>query len=286
MCFPEVKQIMIKSESSNCVPLVSICIPVFNKIKFLSKSINSALAQSYKNIEIIIVDNCSTDGSYELALQHVSNHVKVFRNETNVGMIANWDIALSHASGEYIKILCADDLIHPDTVLKQVNKILELGEEFTLVSGNRTIIDEDDRAVANFKYPYFGMLDGNVMAKRVLVNGKNIIGEPMSCLFRKRDLLGIGGFHSPNTYVVDICAWIKLIKDRKLYIFPEFMGQFRISKDASTTDDGLKQVKKFAEYVLLNKNEFKLSAVQVLWSFVNISKNAILRNIFIKLALR
>ena len=96
-------------------PLVSILIPVYNREKIVSRAIDSALAQTYRNIEIIICDNASTDGTWSVLQEYAEkdNRVKIFRNETNVGPVRNWEKCLKHANGKFAKFLWSDDEILP-----------------------------------------------------------------------------------------------------------------------------------------------------------------------------
>lgn len=97
------------------MPKVSILIPVFNRKDYIAACIQSALDQTYTNIEIIIVDNASDDGTWEICQQFAVNdqRVRVFRNETNIGPVRNWLRCVNEAQGEYGKILFSDDLMFP-----------------------------------------------------------------------------------------------------------------------------------------------------------------------------
>lgn len=96
-------------------PLVSILIPVYNREKIVSRAIDSALAQTYRNIEIIVCDNASTDGTWSVLRKYAEkeSRVRIFRNETNVGPVRNWQECLKHALGKYGKFLWSDDEILP-----------------------------------------------------------------------------------------------------------------------------------------------------------------------------
>ncbi|WP_419834072.1 glycosyltransferase family 2 protein [Endozoicomonas atrinae] len=95
--------------------LVSILIPVYNREDFISQTINSALEQTYKNIEIIIVDNCSTDNTWKIVQSFASkdSRIKAYRNNSNIGPVRNWKECINIANGEIGKILWSDDLISP-----------------------------------------------------------------------------------------------------------------------------------------------------------------------------
>lgn len=93
--------------------LVSILIPTYNRVNIIRETIESAICQTYKNIEIIIVDNCSTDGTSEILENYgaIDSRIRIFKNEKNLGPVLNWEICLNMAQGVYSKFLWSDDLI-------------------------------------------------------------------------------------------------------------------------------------------------------------------------------
>ena len=104
----------------NCKPLVSICIPLYNNEKYIEDCIFSCLNQTYENIEIIISDNCSNDGSYE-KISKFKDNIKIFKNDIFVKMTQNWNVFKSKINGDYIIFLCSDDILEKNCVLNLVN---------------------------------------------------------------------------------------------------------------------------------------------------------------------
>lgn len=96
-------------------PLVSILIPAYNRAAILPQTIDSALSQSYSAIEVIVVDNGSTDGTWDVIQEYArrDRRLKAFRNDTNIGPVRNWLRCVSEAQGEYGKLLFSDDLMFP-----------------------------------------------------------------------------------------------------------------------------------------------------------------------------
>lgn len=94
-------------------PLVSVCIPVYNGKKYIDETIQSILAQTYCHIEIIIQDNASTDGTWELLQEYAAKYPQIFieRNIQNYGMTANWNLVINRARGDYAMLLSADDTL-------------------------------------------------------------------------------------------------------------------------------------------------------------------------------
>jgi len=140
-------------------PLVSILIPVYNREYLVGETIESALNQTYRNTEVIIVDNCSTDGTWELlkGYEKKDTRIKIFKNTENVGPVLNWKRCMEEAKGEYAKILFSDDLISENFieetlavfdeetafVITNVNTFTEKGIiNENLISKNKTISKE------------------------------------------------------------------------------------------------------------------------------------------------
>lgn len=92
---------------------VSIIIPMYNASFFLKYTIESCLNQSYKNYEIILIDDCSTDNTYDIALNYVNKYsvISVIKNKQNLGFIRTVNLALDLAQGEYILVLGNDDIL-------------------------------------------------------------------------------------------------------------------------------------------------------------------------------
>jgi len=102
--------------------MVSILIPVFNREVFIEACVESALAQTHQDFEIIIVDNHSTDCTWDIcqALAGRDSRIRLFRNESNIGPVGNWKRCVDEASGELGNFLFSDDLIHPSFLEKTI----------------------------------------------------------------------------------------------------------------------------------------------------------------------
>lgn len=96
-------------------PKVSILIPVYNRENYIGECIQSAISQTYTDIEIVIVDNASTDSTWEICnrFAETDKRIRIFKNETNIGPVRNWLRCLNQSRGEYGKFLFSDDLMFP-----------------------------------------------------------------------------------------------------------------------------------------------------------------------------
>ena len=161
--------------------LVSILIPVYNRESLIADAINSALSQNYSNIEIIIVDNCSTDGTYAVCQMYADREAKIrlYRNDSNIGSIENFIKCAEYSKGDYIKYLLSDDTDSPDFLSKSV-PLLKEGVGFVIagVSINSSI-SKWGKSI--------GYMSAKIYLDDVLYRG-GPAGTPGNALFRTEDV--------------------------------------------------------------------------------------------------
>lgn len=133
----------MNTNSMSRMPLVSIIIPNFNHSMYLDQSIQSALNQTYGNIEVIVNDNASTDCSVEVAKKYLDKGIVINKNPENVAN-SNYRLVYDRSRGEYFVLLCADDVLAEDFVEKAV-AIMEEHRNVGLVHVERNYIDEAGR---------------------------------------------------------------------------------------------------------------------------------------------
>lgn len=167
--------------------MVSILIPVYNRKSLISETLDSALNQTYSNIEVVIVDNASNDGTWELLQKYAQKdqRIKLFRNESNIGPVKNWMRCIEEATGFYGKILWSDDLIEPTYLEKTLPLFFEdVGFVYTGVN----IFKEDP---LKGKKRYFlgktGLYPVDTYIQKVLYD-KNAPFSPGCAIFRLNDL--------------------------------------------------------------------------------------------------
>lgn len=129
----------------NSSPLVSIVIITMNHEKFIEQACQSALAQTYPNIEIILLDNLSADGTYSKAKDALANAkipVKVFQNTEQYGIAKNLNILVSHVSGTYTCILSGDDWLSENSISEKVKYLQESNVDFAISDGYKYLQEE------------------------------------------------------------------------------------------------------------------------------------------------
>lgn len=171
-------------------PKVSIIIPTYNREKYIKGAIESAINQTYQDYEIIIVDNNSTDSTYNTIESYAKNNPKIrsYQNKENIGPARNWKKCIELSKGEYIKIIWSDDYIEKN-FLEVTVPILENNQDVGFVYSKTIIFNE-----INKKEMYvFGKNSGKYKIKdyieRIVVGGKKGVPVSPGCaIFRKKDI--------------------------------------------------------------------------------------------------
>ncbi len=232
-------------------PKISVCIPVYNGAEFLNIAIDSVLNQTEKDFEIIIVDNQSTDNTVALIKAYSDSRIKLFMNDSNIGMIPNWNKALSYASGEYIKILPADDMLYPECLALQ-STILDKDTErrISLVCAARHIINDAGKILFTRKFSNRKQELTNYQAfNKVISSGGNIVGEGGAVMFRREILQKTGPFNSTIFYLLDLDQWFKILLHGNLYVLPNVLSAFRVSSNSASVQIADKQKNDYFDFI-------------------------------------
>ena len=220
-------------------PLVSIIIPVYNGSNYVSEAIDSALAQTYKNIEIIVVNDGSCDNgkTEEVALSY-GDKIRYFRKE-NGGSSSALNYGIKQMNGEWFSWLSHDDLYYPEKIEKQVNYI----KEYSLYKDeniNKNIfftasenVDENGKCIRKPNPRYIQSIYNDVNS---ITDNKYLIADPIKycfhgcgCLIHKSAFDDVGFFDENLRLVNDIDMWYRLYAGGYiLHYIPEILVKGRV----------------------------------------------------------
>jgi len=203
-------------------PLVTIVTPSYNQAQFITETIESILSQTYKNIEYIVVDGGSTDGTVGILKSYEDKRVK-WISERDDGQSDAINKGFRMAKGEIIGWINSDDLLMPYTVEKIVEAFKD--EEVGLVYGNTLIIDETGNFVKEYK-------PGEITLERLLKIDQSV-PQPGS-FYRKRFVDLAGGLNKQLNFVMDYDLFIRLIKISKAVYVPIPLAKFRLHSRSKT----------------------------------------------------
>lgn len=136
-------------------PRVSVGLPVYNGMPYISEAVESVLAQTFRDLELVVVDNASTDGTRDVCERYAraDSRVRYLRNDENVGAARNYNIAFEAAAGDYFKWLAADDALEPD-FLSECVRLLEQDEGLVLACTRSLAIDEAGDVFARLSHDH------------------------------------------------------------------------------------------------------------------------------------
>jgi glycosyltransferase involved in cell wall biosynthesis len=280
-------------------PLVSICIPTYNGATYIAEAMDSAIAQTYPNLEIVVSDDASTDDTLKV--------IEAYRSKTNVpihiyhhkpqGIGANWNHCIQHAKGVYIKFLFQDDVLEPTCIARMV-AMTETSENIGLVYCRRSILYDktkhfDKRWVQNFNILHQswhkinieeGVLLGRqyLKDKHLMRHPVNKIGEPTATLINKDCFKKVGVFSEVLDQALDIEFWYRLMPYYNFGFIDQPLVKFRLhSNQASQVNAkiGVKNREKkllenvmFKEYFWYLHPSVKIDLVKSLLNFEKVNR--------------
>ena len=264
-------------------PKVSIVIPNYNGMPYLKEAVTSALNQSYENLEVIVVDNASTDDSAQWLKGQVDPRLRVvYRTELQSAGL-NWTQAVEESSGEYLKLLCADDLLDPHITADQI-AALQANPQTIMVASKRRVIDSQGKVIKK-NHGLTGLKQrepGSAALKKCFLAGTNLFGEPASIMFRTKDIKAVMPWHTTWPYVTDIATYAQVLRRGELATISNVQASFRIATTSWSASLLGQQENQFAQW---QKSELEtgfvtLTPLELTRSVLNLKLRTFARKLF------
>lgn len=204
-------------------PAISIVLPTHNGARFLHESIDSCLAQTFSDFELILVDDCSTDSTPEILAEYARRdpRIKTYRNPSNLGLPASLNAGFVHATGRYFTWTSDDNRYRPHA-LQTMAYVLEHRPEVDIVYSDCSVIDNSGSTVAYHR----------VAPIEKLVN-VNCVGA--SFLYRRRVHDELNGFDADKPLVEDYDFWLRAVRRFHFELLPLDLYEYRQHEDALST---------------------------------------------------
>jgi cellulose synthase/poly-beta-1,6-N-acetylglucosamine synthase-like glycosyltransferase len=214
---------------------VSIIMAVCNGAFYLREAINSILDQTYPDLELIIVNDGSTDSSAEIISEYLlDKRITAINNERNIGLTRSLNKAIDLSCGEYIARMDCDDVSSPDRLLKQV-LFLDNNSVFAAVGAFAREIDENGRLIRDIAYPVSAE-----EIKKELIKYNPIIHS--SVMFRRGALIEVGKYDDSYRYAQDYDLYFRLVKKFKLANLSDQLLLSRYTSNSLTSKKNRKQL--------------------------------------------
>ena len=243
---------------------VSIIVPMYNAEKFIGKTIESVLAQTYQNWEMLIMNDASTDNSLAIVSVYAKKdeRIKIVNTEKNVGVVKGRNFLIDLASGKYIAFLDADDYWHNEKLEKQIKFMKEKNAsisctEYTRVKENEEKIND---VIIKEEISYNDMLKNNYLGCLTVIYDAKKIGKRYFKELEKNE---------------DYVLWLEIVKDvNTIYGLKENLAYYRVL-DNSRSSNKVKTAK--VRWEIYRKIE-KLSLLKSLYYFLHYAIRAVLKN--------
>jgi glycosyltransferase involved in cell wall biosynthesis len=199
------------------MPKVTICVPAYNCEETIEACLASALEQSYSDFECLVVDNASTDRTFDRVIALGDPRIRALQNPVNIGPNANHNRCIQDATGELVQFLHSDDRLLPDCLRRLVPAFDD--PRVGLAFAPRRIEPPDTEWAQLFGTlhtplePLEPVNDGRAIIRKYVDKGSfgNWIGEPTSVMVRRSALLEIGGFRPELRYADDMDLWLRIL---------------------------------------------------------------------------
>jgi glycosyltransferase involved in cell wall biosynthesis len=246
--------------------LVSICIPVYNGEKYLTECLESAISQSYRFIEIVVVDDGSSDSSFDIIsdYQQRDSRIKLFKNPRNLGLVGNWNECIRSAKGRWIKFIFQDDILATNCIELMMDAAINKSSDFVVCEREFLIHDDSSAVIQDFYrnrvkrlemfFPGGGRIEPPQFFDIVLkFPFSNTVGEPCSFFFKKDLVVRFGGFSKDFDQICDFEFAARIGVNVGLYYMPERLINFRVhggSTSEANHDRKLKKIQIVDSFIL------------------------------------
>ena len=232
-------------------PLVSIILPCYNAEKYLQECISSILNQTYNKFELIIIDDGSTDTSYEIAESNKDSRITILKNNSNTGIVSCLNASIKLTKGKYIARIDADDMMHRERLEKQVSFLEDdKNKEIVLVGSNHFIIDSNSHNVSLKQFP---ITDSEIKACMLF---QNPFSHPSVMI--RTNILKKEKYSNKFNHAEDYQLWFKLSTNYKMANIPEFLTYYRIHAQNTSAQKGKQQKENTAELLSMELEKLGL----------------------------
>ena len=212
------------SAARKSIPLVTIGIPTYNRGDgYLKEALNSALAQTYSNIEVVVADNGSTDNTGSVVQSYGDSRIRYFRHNPPLTPNNNFNFCLSQASGVYFQLLHDDDLIDRDFI-ESCMRAAKYRADVGIIRTGARIIDAQGATLSELRNNSGGLSTGELLLSWLESQTWMFLS---SILFNTARLREIGGFHSRHQLFQDVMAEFQLAAKRGRIDVPDVKASFR-----------------------------------------------------------
>lgn len=200
------------------IPLISVLLPSYNHERYIKEAILSVLNQTYKNIELIVIDDGSSDKSNDIIKDLQNKYSFKYIHRENKGLIKTFEELLNYANGDYISLFSSDDVYMNNKIEVLVN-YLENNEEYDVAYSKISIMDANSNIINYIHENYrSGYIFDNLLKGDFFINGLGALIR--TDIYKK--------YQRTDSYIDDLQLWLKISKNHKFGFIDEYLACYRI----------------------------------------------------------
>jgi glycosyltransferase involved in cell wall biosynthesis len=207
-------------------PAVSLVVTTYNHGRFVEQCLDSVAAQTFRDFELLVVDDCSTDDTATRIrdwLDRTGTPARFVVNDRNRGICGSRNVALRQCNGEFFSSLSGDDFYGPDKLARQHEALRGLGSSVAGVFSDMRLVDEDGREVGTWFASGRPAAEGRIFSEIVR---RNFLPAP-TVMTRRALLEAVGGYDETLSYE-DLDMWLKLLDRHELRFVPGRLVNYRL----------------------------------------------------------
>lgn len=243
-------------------PLVSVIIPTYNGEKYIRECVDSVLQQSCNEIELLVVDDCSTDSTCQILEQDYGDQIRLIQNSKNLGLMRSCNGAFQIASGKYLTVFGQDDVMFPDRIKKQI-AFMEAHPDCIVSFANSALLLEESRSDALLiGSPKLKALLFNHIRNSFLLFMLDLQFNSNSAIYLREGVLRAGGYGEQFRNYGETMLWFNLARLGRVLFQNEPLSYYRFHANNMTAsekqDRGVAlQTKRLMSTTYFDQHEFR-----------------------------
>ena len=204
-------------------PKVTVLLSVYNDQKFIGQAVESILGQSYRDFELLIIDDCSTDDTVEVINKYDDPRIRLIVNEENIDISKSLNKGLKLARGQYIARQDSDDISISDRLLKQV-KFLDDNPDIVAVGSRTEFIDAGGNHAGYWNQEVSSEEIFYALSYRCCLTSSSMV-------YRRKPIVQLGGYDESSSHAEDYELFYRISRKYKIYVIPYYLIRYRVRQD-------------------------------------------------------
>lgn len=223
-------------------PKITVLLSVYNDEKYIGRAIDSILSQTFRDFELLIIDDSSTDKTRDIILAYKDTRIRLVKTKKKIGITKSLNKGLKIARGNYIARLDSDDISYPDRLKKQMS-FLENNKDYAIVGSRTEVIDEDGDHIEYWNQEESAELIFYTLSYRNCLTSSSV-------MFNKKIVDSLGGYDESCDRAEDFELWYRISRKYRIYTIPEYLVKWRKREESHSLKNILEVDSRYRKIVI------------------------------------